>query len=307
MSSSNASGLEKNMLGLIRDMADKSTDKNRSLTGNNQNLSELVGIVRGCFLQGMDNEREYVRFKEYSNQQCAAEAFGHMAKHLEEKNSGLVDVFKFGIRSKVTCGLCSKESSGDTEPYEYLSCQIPPEAKGGKLIKTSVKNCFDSFFKSEKLSDDSAYHCQNCGGLVSKATKKYEFAQNSEIFVVHLKRYRKHGNGLTKIHKPTLVDNEFVINNTKYKLKGVVLHSGSLNGGHYISLWKQVSKSEENQPWISGGEWFASSDNLVKDGDELFRELQSNGVIEHFDEYNNKFTPSLLFYERENNQPILIE
>jgi len=210
------------------------------------------------------------------------------------KKSPFFDIFGGFIRSEVTCLTCRKKSV-TSSPFLELSLGLPTKAQIDKAISErnaaqppkqgwlssvssllgisnaplSLDICLHSFCTSENLDQDNVYHCEKCK-TKRKARKNLSLVTLPEILVVHVKRFA-HGywSGSTKVS--TRVDfplrglnmQKFLHSSAQrqtslYDLIGIVQHSGSTGGGHYIGYCKHPSNDR----------WFCYNDESVHPVDE---------------------------------------
>lgn len=123
-----------------------------------------------------------------------------------------------------------------------------------------LSECFATFTSSERLrvADGDGYLCEHCGGDADHdATKRMVFHELPEVLVVHLKRFSMdhygRGRKLNKtVHTPKKLDmGPFCTEEAKhapgastaYELTGIVSHSGSMGGGHYIAFVRRCFKA----------------------------------------------------------------
>lgn len=84
-----------------------------------------------------------------------------------------------------------------------------------------------------------------------------------QVLIIQLKRFTERGKITTKIHYPVnnLNMKDYVTENKGdliYDLKGVVLHRGSLNTGHYTSFCRNANNNK----------WYLFDDELVREVEE---------------------------------------
>ncbi|KAF5291423.1 hypothetical protein FQR65_LT01734 [Abscondita terminalis] len=197
----------------------------------------------------------------------------------------------------------------------------------------SVQSCLNQFTTCELLTENNKVRCDVCtkkrGGSEKKnvytnATKQLLICNPPAVLILHLKRFQVFRFRSTKVNKfvtfPTLLDlapfcskrcqslPTFEPGQKKilYTLYGVVEHSGSLHGGHYVAYvkvrpplhnqsyrWQYLPKNNkhpslqsqgaEANPDIPTGKWFYVSDSYVAEVAET-KVLQAQAY--------------LLFYER---------
>ncbi|CAG9310154.1 unnamed protein product [Blepharisma stoltei] len=110
----------------------------------------------------------------------------------------------------------------------------------------TLLGCLEDFMCREDLKDNkNLYKCDECK-RETQATRTFLLYGAPKVLVLHLKRFSHKGRGFQKIGTHIrfgfdLDIHKFVIKpgeNTRYSLFGVVVHSGSMLGGHYIAFVK---------------------------------------------------------------------
>ncbi|XP_014297700.1 ubiquitin carboxyl-terminal hydrolase 45 isoform X2 [Microplitis demolitor] len=134
----------------------------------------------------------------------------------------------------------------------------------------SIESCLNQFTALELLTDSNKVQCKvctdrinkiKCGGIpdpkmaYTPSTKQYLISQVPAILILHLKRFQSQRfNRYQKADKhisfPMLLDLAPVCkNNAKqklYSLYGLIEHSGTINGGHYVAYVKTRKKFDFN-------------------------------------------------------------
>lgn len=142
-----------------------------------------------------------------------------------------------------------------------------------KCITLTVKNSIEEslqFLVSEEILDgDNAFYCEECQSKVSAikrlsikkppknlilVLKRFDFNYDTEM-KYKLNNYCKFGSELdlepfiqetfTKMSCSNLM-NDSKNEKTMYDLKGIIIHSGSTENGHYYSLIKQTNEKNKN-------------------------------------------------------------
>lgn len=180
----------------------------------------------------------------------------------------LEEIFGGVFSSEITCVQCLNASKR-VEKFHSLNLLI----KGKDSLQASLK----AFTATEDLKGDNAYECEACKTKV-KAEKKTSFRLLPNYLMVVLNRFEYNQEARTreKINDyyefPTDLDMREYLNGSSiaeeeknsalfpneycsYKLKAVVVHSGSADCGHYISLIREESK------------WFQFDDSKVSEFD----------------------------------------
>ena len=132
--------------------------------------------------------------------------------------------------STTTCTVC-KTSSKKKETFNILSLEMSP----GSEVE-SITECLMEFEKEESLlkEEGEGWNCPTCGRCES-AVKQLVVQREPKDLILHLKRFGFKSGG-RKLSKEILVQLSIELRATKYKLRGIVHHSGkTLLSGHYIA------------------------------------------------------------------------
>ena len=175
---------------------------------------------------------------------------------LKNINNPINNIFSSYICSTIFC-----ENTKVSESYEPLSILNLNLTKIKDIIKDKndidieiEKYIFDlsNFFKLEKIEKSEKY--KTCEILKKNAFKQFKLYYLSKIFIISLKRW--HGISRKKISDkidiPLEIDFKDYMHekysyddDTKYKLIGYIIQSGSVSGGHYWSY----SYIENKKKW----------------------------------------------------------
>lgn len=183
------------------------------------------------------------------------------AAHNETNNSPISRIFYGSFFSRIRCPSCSHENE-IKEPFMFLTLDIPDisdklktpgvygksETYGEKGVK--LEDCLKTFSREYTLDEKNKWKCDHCDNYVC-ATKTMGICDLPKVLIIYLKRFQTGG----YYHKMTVPveyeENlnmfEYSKNGGNYKLIGVVLHSGSLYGGHYTS----VALDTPSREWYS--------------------------------------------------------
>jgi ubiquitin C-terminal hydrolase len=112
------------------------------------------------------------------------------------------------------------------EKTNFLILELKPEFK-------TLDDIYLGFKSKEKLIDDNKYKCDKCNAL-RDASKRNNVSKWSNHLFIWLKRFKQ------------LSPNQYIKNEQKIdipvewrhnmRLKGAVIHTGGLNGGHYVYI-----------------------------------------------------------------------
>ena len=204
---------------------------------------------------------------------------------LDQLPADFHDMFKGEIENKIE-GMTEDFSSSNTEMFYSLCLDV----KGCKDVDESFK----SFIRSETFTGDNQY---SIGDRKIDARKFARIQKAPKVLVLQLKRFEYN---LTTFARYKVNDKfEFgrEINIQEYmsdpsvpqwyQLKGVVVHSGTAEGGHYSSIV------------LVDGKWIMFNDRDVSElSDEQFQETTLGGSVGYQDEYESKPSAYMLFYSR---------
>lgn len=139
-------------------------------------------------------------------------------------------VFKSILTSNVKCKICNNISSTDEE-FDILSLPFADKVSLSLL----------SFFKNE-VTDENVF-CSKCKER-TKSEKKYSAKMLGDNIIIHMKRFQTNlinGKfGKKKINDRIKIEEMLHINYHKYELRGIILHRGSIDGGHYTFLGRDL-------------------------------------------------------------------
>lgn len=138
--------------------------------------------------------------------------------------SSLVEnFFTLQIKKNIICPKCNHISNtNDNINKLYLS------------INSDKLNDMIINYLNETLDDNNKYKCDSCNNYVNARIER-EIIKFPKYLIITLKRY---SNQNSKINKEIEMYKEFTMDK-KYELRGIVYHSGSTNGGHYVYYGKK--------------------------------------------------------------------
>ena len=151
-----------------------------------------------------------------------------------------------------------------TNVSDFYNIQL--QVKGKKDIYESL----DTFIEGEYMSGDNSILCEKCNKKFP-ANKNQDFNTLPRVLMFVLKRFEFDYNKMTRykindhFEFPLELDmnkytNDYITgknknNNNKYLLRGVVIHKGSCESGHYYSIIKNIDSKNED--------WFLYNDSIV--------------------------------------------
>lgn len=188
-------------------------------------------------------------------------AFQQYKQFLLKQGYSMINSTFFGqFDSTITCKSCNK-SFYNYDPYSSLEIEIPPNAN-------SLNDCLENYCYQETLAGDNLYHCQICKKSTS-ATKILRIWTIPNILIIQLKRFGGINHKFIKNNKyitypmklnmtkyvthPNAVDsNGTIVGLQMFDLIGVIEHSGSLQGGHYVAKTcnNGLNNGSNNDQWL---------------------------------------------------------
>jgi len=170
------------------------------------------------------------------------------------------DLFNINIKSIVKC-----------KALKCLNKSIT-ETKSTKLILNILNNmntlddCYRFFKISERLEEDNMVYCEKCEKKRIVSIKS-EIDFWPECLIINLKRFSNNGR-LSKNNKKIEIP---LLWRKGYKLKGGIVHSGNLFGGHYIYFG------------LFNNKWYLYNDTTVSELNlESLNKLKDYGYIFYY-------------------------
>ena len=163
---------------------------------------------------------------------------------MRKNHSAILDIFTGLSLTQVQCNNC-QSISFNFEPFNLLSLPI---MSGTDL---TLDMCLQEYFNNDEiLTGDNQYQCDSCSGK-HDAKKFTKLWHTPERLIIQLKRFVNFGHRVTKnqsnINFPITELNigkyisQYVTDDDSiYDLYGVIHHSGSLGGGHYVAYTKNI-------------------------------------------------------------------
>ena len=190
--------------------------------------------------------------------------------------------------SKETKGEKGKEGNKKEEKWETTLLEMNSDGvfdhrpKMEKPVEGSLESSLFQFTSPEMLDEDNKYACSFCSHHnkqrhLTFATKQFLLHTTPRVLTLHLKRFAQTSTGSLKkvsrhISFPLTLDvSPFLAQerHAAYELYGVVCHSGSLSGGHYIAYVRPLLPSPEKK---RSHQWYYFSDSSkrpVNEGEVL--------------------------------------
>ncbi|XP_049854422.1 ubiquitin carboxyl-terminal hydrolase 45 isoform X1 [Schistocerca gregaria] len=182
-----------------------------------------------------------------------------------------------GVTSCTPSPILSPPSPEGADEYDTKNRTLAPRYQCAEG-ECSVLSCLNQFTAIELMTGNNKVGCVNCtqrhnkgkeGKMVcTNSTKQLLISSPPAVLILHLKRFQVHVNTLRKITRhvtfPLVLDLAPICstkskesptvrpdqNQIMYSLYGVVEHSGTLHGGHYVAFVKvRPTLSEDDYRW----------------------------------------------------------
>jgi len=163
-------------------------------------------------------------------------------------NELISSLFDIGISSIIY----SEETNEQSKTYINERILSLPIRKGDNITLT---DCLNDFLKIEKLDGDSKWFSEKNNKNVV-AYKRLILKRLPKYLIIHLKRF-SYFSSSNKNNKSVKCDEKIIIEDRNYDLRGIVYHSGTAHGGHYISVIKL------------NGEWYLCNDGTITKLDNI--------------------------------------
>jgi ubiquitin C-terminal hydrolase len=147
------------------------------------------------------------------------------------KNKNL-NVFENKFISNRICLTC-KNITSSIEKFNIMSVDIT----------NNIEHSIDLFQQKEIMDGD--VFCNKCNSK-QKFSKQYLINTISDNLIIHLKRFKENNNSYIKDRSNVTIQDNININNVKYDLRGFIVHTGQISGGHYYFIGKDLI----NKWWI---------------------------------------------------------
>jgi ubiquitin C-terminal hydrolase len=170
------------------------------------------------------------------------------------------NIYEIESKINIKCKLKSCLNISSTfEKNNFLLLNINDNTK-------DLDDCYRIYKDRDKLMDDNAYYCEKCK-CKRMASKRLEIIKWPKHLIIVLKRFNHYGR-CSKIDKSIDVPINWRHN---YKLQGIVCHSGTAYGGHYIYI------GNHNDNWI-----IFNDDYTKIIGENELNNYKNSGYIYYF-------------------------
>ena len=288
------------------------TFSNTLLQISSDSIDSILYQLKSIFSQLKYSDSPYIsprrfckNFKDFDGkpvnifeQMDADEFFGRLMERMEEdlKTAGENLLIKNHFGGTQAVEMISQQCEHRNERLE-LMMSVPLDIKNKTCLQESLK----TLINGEILQGDNAYFCEGCSKKV-QALMRISLKHLPNFLVFALRRFEFNFDTMTRNKIDDYFEFPFDINMKEYtteylneaalscegyyeyKLKGVVIHHGKAEQGHYFSYI------------FNEGVWYEFNDTSVSIISEDI--VKSNGYGQN---QNNKIMPTayLLIYERE--------
>ena len=224
---------------------------------NNKNNTEILDPT---FIKQLvaNKNNEFTGFK----QNDSFEFIIYFLDYIFE-NFKINKLYQITTNIKIKCKLLTCLNINEHQEYNnYLILDILDNFK-------DLDDCYRNYKQREKLMNDNSYYCEKCNDK-RIASKRINITQWPNHLIIIFKRFTNNG----KIHKNNNKIDVPLIWRHGYHLKGIVSHSGSLFGGHYIYI------GNHNNKWI-----IFNDDHTSEINNEHLDNYKNNGYIYYFQKY----------------------
>jgi ubiquitin C-terminal hydrolase len=176
------------------------------------------------------------------------------------ENFKINNIYQSTTNIKIKCKLLSCLNISKHQEYNnYLILNVLDDFK-------DLDDCYRNYKQREKLADDNLYYCEKCKDK-RIASKRIEITHWPNHLIIILKRFTNDG----RLQKNNNKIDVPLIWRHRYNLKGIISHSGSLFGGHYIYI------GNHNNKWI-----IFNDDHISEISDKHVDNYKNTGYIYYF-------------------------
>ena len=265
---------------------------NRTVLISGDDMRSFAGVLGSVLSPGAQHDAdEFLNALLFSMTQTSPLSFNMRVTSTREQPSGMVEQWSDLVSDKV-------------DPSTVL--HLPIE---GPIGSVSLSSCLDNYTKDRAMPVDSPLEYDGPSGTIFlPGSQKYQFESLPAVLTIELKRFESNDNlGVIQKKIDTLVafderldlaryraDRADATAETRYRLCGVVMHSGGHGGGHYWALVRDMPDGVGQGDASQAGQWRAYNDT------DKIADMDISGVREEGLGSGHEGSPSayILFYAR---------
>lgn len=200
---------------------------------------------------------------------------------LTEENSEKIEEEFIGKLQRDT--ICKNCNGSSTSSEEFFTLSL--EVKQMKSIEESIEN----FSKCEKLVGENQYFCERCQSK-QDGEKIVRIAKIPQSLFICLKRfeYSVEEGQFKVLNDECAFGKELGIGGKKFQLRGVILHVGNVEGGHYIAFVKHEDY------WVCFNDEVIT---MIPEESIQFNNMQKHLPTIHNLSQNTHYNPYILLYQ----------
>ena len=191
----------------------------------------------------------------------------------EWTNNAFTPLFQIRSQQTIKCKLrsCLKKSMTiDVNDFLILPIVRSLEANAPENLDL----CYREYKIHERLDGDEMYFCSHCNAK-RVASRRIEVITWPKHLIVFLKRFSNDSSRSTKNNTPIDIPEKW---RHGYTMKGCVIHTGGINGGHYYYIYR-IEKSNGTVEWYNCND---SGVTKITEAEAL-REMDKNGYIIYYE------------------------
>ena len=164
---------------------------------------------------------------EFGSQNDSSESMIFILDLIEHKI--FKSIFENKIKSIRQCMNCKKKFKS-IETFNLLTLDMKP----------TINESINDILQTEKM--DGQVECEKCK-TKQDFERTYKIDELSDNLILHLKRFKHHNNRYIRKNDKIKIEDIININNHNYELRGFIVHTGSMEGGHYFFMGKNLSNN----------------------------------------------------------------
>eukprot|EP01062_Namystynia_karyoxenos_P066637 TRINITY_DN60543_c0_g1_i1.p1 TRINITY_DN60543_c0_g1~~TRINITY_DN60543_c0_g1_i1.p1 ORF type:complete len:734 (+),score=201.50 TRINITY_DN60543_c0_g1_i1:74-2275(+) len=221
-------------------------------------------------LLAVPSPRTLVHSKAFSSEQevhaAAAEVWEHYSRH---NDTAVARSFATQLRQAQRCGACGAVVTNLEEPgFGAWPVRLPPATSSRCELEQCLDSCFGAEEQLERLGSEKCSSCGAAGGALHQSTVVLRAPECVTLHLLRFHQYQdaagefRYGKHDQPVDYPVegLDLSRYVQGGEQgaalYDLYGVVIHRGTLQGGHYTAKVRNYEDSQWryfNDDWVTDG------------------------------------------------------